>query len=135
MWEIVLILLVALIVLGPRQLTEVAQTLGKLYRDLQRMSFDVRSAIDMDSPTPPPPSTSSKPPAGDTHPTIAPQEDFLPHSGDKSGPDFYADLLEDSRQEKAEEETAKSESPRESENGPEALTRKVGDEKPSVRES
>ncbi len=139
MWEIALILIVALIVLGPRQLAEVAQTLGKLYRDLQRMSSEMRGTIDdvinMDSLPPSPPSTSPKRPEGDKPSPVEQQDHFLPQSGEKSGPDFYADLLESSKEEDTEKETARTEAPGESDIGAEARTKEVGNEKPSVHES
>ncbi len=139
MWEIALILIVALIVLGPRQLAEVAQTLGKLYRDLQRMSSDMRGTIDdvinMDSLPRHPPSTSPKPPEDDKTSPAEQQDHLLPQSGEKSGPDFYADLLESSREEDTEKETAKTEAPGESDHETEARTEEVGNEKPAVHRS
>lgn len=93
MWELCLILLVGLIVLGPRQLAEVAKALGKVYREIQNMSWDFRRSIDQElkSTSDPPPQTYSPP--------VTPQSSG-PHEaggllpGEKSGPDFYADLLE-----------------------------------------
>ena len=61
MWEIVLILVVALIFLGPRQLTETARVLGKLYREIQKMAFDVRNSIDFDLDMLAPPTDTHKP--------------------------------------------------------------------------
>ena len=37
MWEVVAILVVALIFLGPKQLAETARVVGKMYRELQKM--------------------------------------------------------------------------------------------------
>jgi len=95
MWEVGLILLVALIVLGPQQLVEVARTLGKLYRDLQKMAWDLRNSIDLDSitslePDPHKPDKENT----DTVGTINMDKELFPPAGEKSGPDFYADLLE-----------------------------------------
>jgi Sec-independent protein translocase protein TatA len=101
MWEIVLILVVALIVLGPKQLVETARAAGKVYREILKMAGDIRGSIDLDSlsshepritpayrpPTPPSPSG----------------QDTIPPAGAKSGPDFYADLLESSKEEPQEE--------------------------------
>jgi len=121
MWEIVLILVVALIFLGPRQLTETARVIGKLYREIQKMAYDVRNSIDFDSELSSPPQntyTSSKKepgrPAGQ-------DQDLLPPPGEKSGPDFYAELLEKSKEEekKTEKEVEESsESSKESGSGP-----------------
>lgn len=45
-WEIGLVMLVALVVLGPKRLPELAKTLGKGLRELRRASTDLRSAIE-----------------------------------------------------------------------------------------
>lgn len=44
-WEIGMILLVALVVLGPERLPRVARSLGRGLRQLRRASSDVRQAI------------------------------------------------------------------------------------------
>lgn len=46
--EILLILAVALIILGPEKLPELARTLGKGVRQMRRAAMDVRRAIDFD---------------------------------------------------------------------------------------
>jgi len=101
MWEIVLILVVALIVLGPRQLTEVAKTAGRIYRELQKMAWDVRNSIDLNSldTSPPPSPPRYEPLLPKTEPT-PPETSGIetPAPAKKSGPDFYADLLESSRE-------------------------------------
>jgi sec-independent protein translocase protein TatA len=43
--ELVLVLIVALIIFGPGRLPEVARTLGRLSRNLKRMSSDFTSAM------------------------------------------------------------------------------------------
>jgi Tat protein translocase TatB subunit len=43
--ELVLILLVALIIFGPGRLPEVARTLGRLSRNLKKMSSDLTTAV------------------------------------------------------------------------------------------
>lgn len=102
MWEVVLILVVALIVLGPKQLTETARVLGKLYREIQKMASDVRNSVDLDALT----STDHypEPSAGKPESAESPKKDqtILAPLGEKSGPDFYADLLESSKEEKPE---------------------------------
>jgi len=45
-WEIGLIMLVALVVLGPKRLPALAKTLGKGLRELRKASTDLRSAIE-----------------------------------------------------------------------------------------
>ncbi len=106
MWEVVAILVVALIFLGPRQLAETAQVAGKLYRELQKMMWDIRSSVDLDSLT----STGSdhyEPPSkkDEASQRMVGQGDLVPPPEEKTGPDFYAELLE-----KATEEEKKAES-------------------------
>ena len=96
MWEIVLILVVALILLGPKQLTETARVLGKVYREIQKMAFDVRNSIDFDLEPPPP--SDSKPEKETDHKAVD-DKALLPPPGEKTGPDFYAELLESSKEE------------------------------------
>lgn len=43
--ELVLILVVALIVLGPNKLPEVARTLGKVYREIKNSIDDVKTSV------------------------------------------------------------------------------------------
>ena len=45
-WEITLILAVALLVLGPKRLPQLAKSVGKGLRELRRASTDLRSAIE-----------------------------------------------------------------------------------------
>jgi Sec-independent protein translocase protein TatA len=109
MWEVVLILVVALVVLGPRQLTEVAKALGKLYREVQKLASDVRSSVDLDALTriddPPDKSRQNYEPP----PAVKDQELVAP-PGERSGPDFYADLLESSKEPDDKPEETKDES-------------------------
>ena len=44
-WEIVLILLVALIVLGPNKLPDIARTLGKTLRSLRKATSDFTTIL------------------------------------------------------------------------------------------
>jgi sec-independent protein translocase protein TatB len=93
-WELLLILAVALVVLGPRQLTETARYLGKLYRELQRMTVDLRGSLDLDEPASP---GHYSPPRDKAPKQSAPAAPEPPRPGQpKSGPDFYAQLLEQS---------------------------------------
>ncbi len=43
--EILMILLVAIIVVGPNKIVEVARTMGKIMRALKKASFDLTSAV------------------------------------------------------------------------------------------
>lgn len=112
MWELGLIILVALILLGPRQLTDTARVLGRLYREVTKMTNDLRGSIDLDSMT----STTSSSPRFDTRPSSdesAPSSrndmDKLASPGERSGPDFYAELLENSKEDDEEKAPQQSE--------------------------
>jgi sec-independent protein translocase protein TatB len=108
MWEIVLILVVALIFLGPRQLTETARVLGKVYREIQKMAFDVRNSIDFDLEAPLPPSDTHKSEKEPDH-KVTEDKTLLPQPGEKTGPDFYAELLESSKEEEKPSQTGELE--------------------------
>ena len=43
--ELLLILIIALIVLGPGRIVEVGRTLGKMVRNLRKATFDLTTAI------------------------------------------------------------------------------------------
>ncbi len=108
MWELGLVMVVALIILGPRQLTEAARVLGRLYREIQKLTWDIRNSIDLDAP----PSSSSRDETGsakDNEPsqTTGQDLDSVISQDKNTGPDFYADLLESSKE--GEEEPKQSE--------------------------
>jgi len=44
--EILIILLIALLILGPKEIPKVARTIGRTMRDLQRAKDDLRQTID-----------------------------------------------------------------------------------------
>jgi Tat protein translocase TatB subunit len=48
MQELLIILAVALIVLGPKKLPELARSLGRLFAEFQRTAQDLRSSVDFD---------------------------------------------------------------------------------------
>lgn len=109
MTEIGVVLVVALIILGPRQLVDVAKLLGKLYREVQKLSWDIRNAVDLDTPTV---SQPQYPPASTPRGVDAAEgadNDLIPPSDEKSGPDFYAELLESSAENDEEPGDADSE--------------------------
>ncbi len=107
MWELAIIMLVALIILGPRQLTEVARTVAKLYREVQKLAWEVKHSVDLDSIASPPDygskgssKAASKPPSEDrADEVVRKDEDLIPPPGESSGPDFYAQLLESTGEE------------------------------------
>lgn len=110
MWEMGLIILVALIFLGPRQLAETARVVGRLFGELQRLTSDVRNSVNWDSitsPEPPPRPENYKPPSSETK-QAEKDVDLVPPPGEKSGPDFYADLLEKSREDAMDRENVKT---------------------------
>ncbi|MBM4329229.1 MAG: twin-arginine translocase TatA/TatE family subunit [Deltaproteobacteria bacterium] len=119
MWEIVLILVVALIVLGPRQLAETARALGKFYREIQRFTSEVRETINTEIST-----IDHKPPVSHPAESDSPKPEYAdqelaPMPGEKSGPDFYADLLESSKE--SDEEKKETEQTAEAQDkGPES---------------
>lgn len=49
MQEILLILVVALVVIGPKRLPDIARALGKAMREFRRATDDVRQNLDIDS--------------------------------------------------------------------------------------
>lgn len=63
MWEILLILVVALLVLGPNKLPGIARTLGKTVRALKKASSDLSTTItrelEVTKNEPPPPKEAS----------------------------------------------------------------------------
>lgn len=48
MQELLLILVVALIVLGPKRLPEVAKSLGKAMNEFKRAASDIKESLDLD---------------------------------------------------------------------------------------
>jgi len=66
--ELIVILVIALLVLGPKRLPEIARSLGKGFAEFKRASNELRSHIDVsldDKPTPPPsPTQTSSTPGG-----------------------------------------------------------------------
>jgi sec-independent protein translocase protein TatA len=65
--ELIIVLVIALIVLGPGKLPDVGAALGKGIREFRRASSDLQDAARVD-PTPAPPATTTPAPA----PTAAP---------------------------------------------------------------
>jgi len=62
--ELIVILVVALLLLGPKRLPEIARSLGKGFAEFKRASNELRSHIDVsldDKPTPPPPPAQANP--------------------------------------------------------------------------
>lgn len=53
MWEILIILALALIFIGPKKLPDIARTLGKGLKEFRRATNDLRNAANMDIGDPP----------------------------------------------------------------------------------
>jgi TatA/E family protein of Tat protein translocase len=66
--EIVVILVIALLVFGPKRLPELARSLGRGLNEFRRASTDLRRTLTdtMEEPTIDPPSRTKAPPAGET---------------------------------------------------------------------
>jgi Tat protein translocase TatB subunit len=72
MQELLLILVVALIVLGPKRLPEVAKSLGKAMNEFKRAASDIKESLDLDGSSIHPVKKSfdamnTPPAAADTH--------------------------------------------------------------------
>ena len=48
--ELLLVFVVALVVLGPKQLPEIARQLGKLAQQLKKATYDLRQAMEHEPP-------------------------------------------------------------------------------------
>jgi sec-independent protein translocase protein TatA len=67
--ELILILIIALVVLGPGKLPDVAQSLGKSLREFRKAASDVQDAARVDAPAPWTSPAPSAPPASPTEAT------------------------------------------------------------------
>ena len=81
-WEILLILILALIILGPSKLTEFARKLGKTVRAIRKASTDLTTAVTRElettqnEPSPSPPEDKTKEaPSAVSKSTITSQND------------------------------------------------------------
>ncbi len=64
-WEILLILVVAVIIWGPGRIAEIGRTLGKYARNFKKASFDLTAQVtkeleEQEKNPPPPPRTDSQ---------------------------------------------------------------------------
>ncbi|HEY7524570.1 MAG TPA: twin-arginine translocase TatA/TatE family subunit [Candidatus Limnocylindrales bacterium] len=77
--ELIIILVIALLVIGPGKLPDVGSALGKSIREFRKASSDVQEATRVDSGTASntaanPPATAPSPPASSTPPSEASTE-------------------------------------------------------------
>jgi sec-independent protein translocase protein TatA len=94
--ELILILIIALVVLGPGKLPDVAASLGKSVREFRRAATDVTEAGRLDaaaSTTPAPPAASTA--AGSTARSTS--ESAIPGPADAASPDVTRVGAEPSR--------------------------------------
>ena len=106
-FEIIIILLVAFIFLGPERMADAARTLGKWTSELRRATAGVRAEMDdlitddSAQPTPPTRPTQTRPANADarasdeTHPT-APIEPAAPTAADAAGDEVAPNTATDS---------------------------------------
>lgn len=81
--ELILILVIALVVFGPKRLPEIGRTIGKSLREFRRASQDLRDefqfSLDDDPPVTPPPTPTAAELNGDTtEPTPKPSRRTAP---------------------------------------------------------
>ena len=79
MQEMLLILVVALIVIGPKKLPDLAKTLGKAMGELKRATAELKDAVTADADLSPPVKSQGNPPEGAT-----------PHPADPEDPPGHA---------------------------------------------
>ena len=65
--EIIIILVVALLIIGPRKLPDLAKSLGKAFREFKHATDDIKQNFDLDALT----REESPPPSKTTSPTDA----------------------------------------------------------------
>jgi Sec-independent protein translocase protein TatA len=106
MWEIAIIAVVALIILGPRQLVEAARVAGKLYREIQKLTWEIKEQVNIESISSLTETdhNSKQSSTDELYDDSVTDEDLVPETGEKTGPDFYADLMEQAAAEEAEKE-------------------------------
>ena len=70
--ELILILIIALVVLGPGKLPDVAASLGKSVREFRKAASDVTDAAKLDAPAPAAPAAQAQVDASAPAPAAAP---------------------------------------------------------------
>jgi TatA/E family protein of Tat protein translocase len=78
--ELIIILVIALLILGPGKLPEVGASLGKGIREFRKASTDIQDSVKLDAPpaTPGQPSQSAAPVAAPPPVAAAPTEPSIP---------------------------------------------------------
>ena len=62
--ELIIVLVIALLVIGPKRLPEMGNSLGKTIREFRNASSDVTDAVSLDSESKPAPQQATATPAG-----------------------------------------------------------------------
>ena len=80
--ELIIILVIALLILGPGKLPDVGSALGKSIREFRKAATDVQDASRIDQPATPPPATPppAAPPGPIQNPPVAPPPPAVPPS-------------------------------------------------------
>jgi sec-independent protein translocase protein TatA len=79
--ELIVILVIALLIIGPGKLPDVGSALGKSIREFRKASSDVQEAAKIDTSPIPPPNASSTPPEPNVlHTPTAPPQSTPPQS-------------------------------------------------------
>ncbi len=87
-WEFAIILIVALLVLGPEKLPKVARQLGRVTRELRRAVNEFQSSLtnaDFEARTPPRPTASIQPPPPSAPSASAPSASAPPAASTPPG--------------------------------------------------
>ena len=84
--ELIVILIIALVVLGPGKLPDVAASLGKSLREFRKAATDVGDAARVDAPAPRAPSVAPAPPAPAPPPSELPAPATPAGSGEELAP-------------------------------------------------
>jgi len=82
--ELILILIIALVVLGPGKLPDVAASLGKSVREFRKAATDVTDAAKLDAPAPAPAAPTA--PQGEAAPPPAAAAPLPPPAGEPAAP-------------------------------------------------
>ena len=75
--ELIIILVIALLILGPGKLPEVGASIGKSIREFRKASTDLNESVKVDT-SPLPPATPAEPVAVDAAPVDAPAAPAAP---------------------------------------------------------
>ena len=75
--ELIIILVIALLILGPGKLPEVGASIGKSIREFRKASTDLNESVKVDT-SPLPPATPAEPVAVDATPVDAPAAPAAP---------------------------------------------------------